>query len=112
MKNLLLRNLTSAALTSFWFLSCTVCPPTVAIQNKISTSRNELESLFDPVVAEQMTKLHIPGAAIAVVKDGKILFTKGYGYADIEKKTPVVSDKTIFRIGSITKVFTAIAVMQ
>jgi len=49
---------------------------------------------------------------VVVVKDGKTIFTKGYGYGDIEKKTPVVPNKTIFRIGSITKVFTATAVMQ
>ena len=72
----------------------------------------EMEKLFDPIFAERMEKLHIPGAAVAVVKDGKILFAKGYGVADVEKKTPVVADKTIFRIGSITKVFTANAVMQ
>ena len=72
----------------------------------------ELEKLFDPIFAERMEKLHIPGAVVAAVKDGKIIFAKGYGVADIEKKTPVVADKTIFRIGSITKVFTANAVMQ
>lgn len=75
-------------------------------------SPKDLEALFDPIFAEQMAKLHIPGAVVAVVKDGKILFTKGYGYADIEKKTPVIPERTIFRIGSITKVFTATAVVQ
>ncbi len=72
----------------------------------------QLEILFDPIFAERMQKLNIPGAVISVVKDGKIIFTKGYGVADVEKKTPVVPDKTLFRIGSITKVFTATAVMQ
>lgn len=72
----------------------------------------ELEAFLDPVFAAQMEKLHIPGAAIAVVKDGKIFFTKGYGYANVEKKTPVAPDKTIFRIGSVTKVFTATALLQ
>lgn len=72
----------------------------------------ELEAFLDPVFAAQMEKLHIPGAAIAVVKDGKIFFTKGFGYANLERKTPVVPDKTIFRIGSITKVFTATALVQ
>jgi CubicO group peptidase (beta-lactamase class C family) len=61
---------------------------------------------------EQMEKLHIPGATIAVVKDGKIFFAKGYGFANLEKKTPVAADKTIFRIGSVTKVFTATALVQ
>ncbi|MFN7949901.1 MAG: serine hydrolase domain-containing protein [Blastocatellia bacterium] len=91
-------------------------PPTkiqaqIAQANHLSDSK-ALEALLDPIFAGQMTKLHIPGAVIALVKDGKLVFTKGYGVADIEKKTPVVPDKTIFRIGSITKVFTASAVMQ
>lgn len=70
------------------------------------------EKEIDRIIAEQMEKLSIPGAAIAVVKDGKIIFKKGYGVADIEKKNPISADKTIFRIGSITKVFTAVAVMR
>ncbi len=81
-------------------------------QTKNLTDPKELEAFLDPIFAGQMVKLHIPGAVISVVKDGEMIFTKGYGVADIEKKTPVVPDKTIFRIGSITKVFTAIAVMQ
>jgi CubicO group peptidase (beta-lactamase class C family) len=72
----------------------------------------ELEAFLDPIFAEQMQQQRIPGAAIAVVKDGKIFFSKGYGFADLDKKTPVVADKTIFRIGSITKVFTATALVQ
>ena len=83
---------------------------TVAAQSSINPK--ELETLFDPIFAERMEKLHIPGAVVAIVKDGKIIFTKGYGVTDVEKKTPIVADKTLFRIGSITKVFTATAVMQ
>lgn len=78
----------------------------------LTIDSTELEKFFDPIFAEQMQKSQIPGAVVVVVKDGKILFTKGYGYANLEKKTYVVPDKTIFRIGSISKVFTAIAVMQ
>lgn len=87
-------------------------PDTPPYNPPIEINQKDLETLFDPVFAERMEKLHIPGAVIAVVKDGKILFTKGYGIADVEKKTPVIADKTIFRIGSITKVFTSTAVMQ
>jgi len=76
------------------------------------TDPKEFEAFLDPIFAGQMEKLHIPGAAITVVKDGKIFFSKGYGFANLEKKTPVTADKTIFRIGSITKVFTATSLVQ
>src|SRR3981081_4364297 len=75
-------------------------------------SEKDLCGLLDPIFAEQMEKVHIPGAVVVVVKDGRIAFTKGYGYAKLETRSPVVAEKTIFRIGSITKVFTATAVMQ
>ena len=72
----------------------------------------ELGSFLDRLFAEQMAREHVPGAVIAIVKDGRIIFTKGYGYANVERRAPVVPERTIFRIGSITKVFTATAVMQ
>ena len=55
---------------------------------------------------------NIAGAAVAIVKDGKSLFAKGYGYADVEKGILVDPETTIFRIGSVGKVFTWTAVMQ
>ncbi len=54
----------------------------------------------------------IPGAVVTVVKDGKILTTRGFGYADRDKHTPVDPEKTLFRPGSISKLFTWTAVMQ
>ena len=83
-----------------------------AAQTNDLTDSKTIETLLDPVFAERMEKLHVPGAVISIVKDGAVIFTKGYGVADIENHSPVVPDKTIFRIGSITKVFTAVAVMQ
>jgi CubicO group peptidase (beta-lactamase class C family) len=50
-----------------------------------------------------------PGAAVAVVKDGKIIFKKGYGAANLEYDTPVMP-KTIFQIGSVSKQFTAFSI--
>ena len=86
--------------------------PKAQSSQSAAVGQKDLETLFDPIFAERMEKLYIPGAVISVVKDGKIIFTKGYGVTDVEKKTPVIADKTLFRIGSITKVFTAMAVMQ
>ncbi len=56
--------------------------------------------------------LGVPGAAIVIVKDGKVLLQKGYGFADVEKKQTVDPERTVFRIGSVSKAFTATAVMQ
>jgi CubicO group peptidase (beta-lactamase class C family) len=112
MNKLLLRNLASVIMPAILFLNPGVAQTTVHPHKTITGNRTALQSLLDPIFAQQMAKLHIPGAVIAIVKDGKILFTRGYGYADIEKKTPAVPNETIFRIGSITKVFTATAVMQ
>jgi CubicO group peptidase (beta-lactamase class C family) len=76
------------------------------------TDPRELEAFLDRFFAERMQAEHIPGAAFVLVKDGKIFFSKGYGYADLEKQTPVVPDKTVFRVGSVSKLFTATALMQ
>ena len=58
-----------------------------------------------------MKKYNTVGSNFAVVADGKVLLSKGYGYADKEKKIPVDKD-TVFQIGSVTKTFTALAAMQ
>jgi CubicO group peptidase (beta-lactamase class C family) len=58
------------------------------------------------------TRATIAGAIVVVVKDGQVLLQKGYGYADVEKKTPVDADRTLFRPGSVSKLFTWTAVMQ
>ncbi|HWP45463.1 MAG TPA: serine hydrolase domain-containing protein [Blastocatellia bacterium] len=89
-------------------------PPNTAAQKR-STLRidaAELQSFVDSIFAEEMEKEHLPGAVFVLVKDRKVALSKGYGYANLEKKTPVKPDKTIFRIGSITKALTAMAVMQ
>lgn len=54
----------------------------------------------------------IAGAVVVVIKDGKVLTSRGYGYADIAKRTPVDPARTLFRIGSVSKLFTWTAVMQ
>ncbi len=60
---------------------------------------------FDDFVAQAMKDWKVPGLAIAVVQDGKVILEKGYGYRDLEKHLPVTQN-TLFAIGSITKSFT------
>lgn len=73
---------------------------------------DELESFLDAFFAEKMEELHIPGAAFVMVKDGEVFFDKGYGFADLENQIPVSPEHTIFRVASVSKLFTATAAMQ
>lgn len=72
----------------------------------------EVEAFLDGIMYAHMKANHIAGATFAMVKDGDIFFKKGYGYADIEKKIPVSADTTMFRPGSVSKLFTWTSVMQ
>ena len=76
------------------------------------TDPQELEAFIDGVMAAQMGAYHIPGATISVVKDGELFFAKGYGYADLESRKPVIANETLFRVGSVSKLLTWTAVMQ
>lgn len=72
----------------------------------------EVAAFMDSVIPAQLESYNIPGAAVVVVKDGRILFAKGYGMANLRQHQPVVADETLFHIGSVTKLFTWTAVMQ
>jgi CubicO group peptidase (beta-lactamase class C family) len=74
---------------------------------KPASGGDDLDAFFE----ERMATLHIPGLAGLLVKDGKLLWSKGYGLADLEKKVPMTID-TIQNIASISKTFTATALMQ
>jgi CubicO group peptidase (beta-lactamase class C family) len=76
------------------------------------TDAAEMEAFMDDLFARQMEENHIAGAAVAVVKDGQLFFAKGYGYADLENNIPVDPEQTLFKLGSVTKLFTWTAVMQ
>jgi len=73
---------------------------------------SDLEAFLDGLVPLQIERDDIAGAVVAVVKDGNVLFEKGYGYSDVAKKTPVSPQATLFRPGSISKLFTWTSVMQ
>lgn len=62
-------------------------------------------------VERKRQELNIPGLALVIVQDGKIVSMKGYGYKDLENKVPVTAD-TQFAIGSATKAFTALSVLM
>jgi CubicO group peptidase (beta-lactamase class C family) len=88
-----------------------------------------VEAFFEGLMLSYLKPNHIPGAAVVIVESaplgngvpfgngapfpkGGILFSKGYGYADVETRAPVDPATTLFRIGSVSKLFTWTAVMQ
>ncbi len=73
---------------------------------------SEIEAFFDHVFEEEMEKMHIPGAVFSLVKNGKILIAKGYGLSSVEQEIPVDPYETTFFVASVSKLFTATAVMQ
>src|ERR1700735_2378711 len=75
-------------------------------------TESDLGSFLDGLLPTQIERGNIAGAVVLVVKDGKVLFAKGYGYSDVATKKPVTPDGTLFRPGSISKLFTWTAVMQ
>jgi CubicO group peptidase (beta-lactamase class C family) len=66
---------------------------------------------MDRFITAQMKRFDVPGVGLAVVKDGKVVYTKGYGVRDLKTNTPVTAD-TLFAIGSSSKSFTSLGVMQ
>jgi len=72
----------------------------------------DVSAFVDGIVPLEIERGDIAGAVVVVVKDGKILFSRGYGYSDAEKKRPVSPEETQFRVGSVSKLFTWTSVMQ
>ena len=75
-------------------------------------SVQSFEQMTDNYMKQVLEEYKVAGAAVSVVKDGRLFMKKGYGYADIRQKIPVDADLTAFQIASISKLFTATAAMQ
>jgi len=68
-------------------------------------------TVLDTIIRNNLKQQRIPGAAVALVHEGQVIFSQCYGYADTERKVAVTED-TYFMIGSMTKSFTALAVLR
>lgn len=73
---------------------------------------HQLIPFIDSIAKAGMASYYIPGAVIAIVTDSSHVYSNGYGFADLENQVPVDPDRTLFRIASITKTFTALAALQ
>ena len=73
---------------------------------------NNLEKFIDGTIASHMKSHHITAATVSIVKGGEIQLAKGYGVTDFNSNSPVDPNASLFRIGSVTKLFTYTAIMQ
>jgi len=76
-----------------------------------ATAQNGSTAQIDEFVKAEMQRQHLPGVSLAIVKDGTLVYAKGYGYSNVEHQVPV-KPETIFQSGSVGKQFTATAVMM
>src|SRR5437762_6307977 len=82
-----------------------------AAQTQISSDLQKSLQIIEEKVEKRRSELGIPGMSLVIVKDGAVIYSKGLGYKDFEKKIPVTPD-TQFAIGSATKAFTALSVLM
>ena len=87
-------------------------PSSTSPQPTHQMTRGDVEAFLDGMVPTLLQREDIAGAIIVIVKNGDVIFSKGYGYADVKGRVPVSPTATLFRPGSISKLFTWTAVMQ
>jgi CubicO group peptidase (beta-lactamase class C family) len=111
MRSIRSRQVGQAALLAPVLLALALIPARAAPQDPPSDPV-VLEAFFDGLIQGQLRERTIAGATLAVVGGGEVLFTKGYGWADVDARSPVDPEATLFRLASVTKLFTFTAVMQ
>lgn len=105
----------------FWLVWCLVlfCPG--GIQGGETTAlaadarfeeREALEAFLDGIITARMDENNITAVTLSLVKDGEVILCRGYGYTVLEEGEPVEPDRTLFRMGSTSKLFTWTALMQ
>ncbi|MBM3148013.1 MAG: serine hydrolase, partial [Actinobacteria bacterium] len=86
--------------------------PVILARGRGPRSAGEIAAVLDADVPALLRAMNVPGAVVTVVKDDRLLYSRGFGFADLAAGAPVDARRTRFRIASVTKCFTATAVMQ
>jgi len=96
----------------FWSAALLISLAAFPAQSQTKPAPEQLSRFFDRAVPRLMEEFHVAGVTVGVADSGDILFLGGYGNADLDKGTPVDPRRTLFRVGSITKLFVWTALMQ
>lgn len=94
------------------FLAALVCLPSAeSAEPPVTGVAVEGMKSYDRLVPAFMHKWAIPGGAVAVAKDGRLVFARGYGWANVEAQKPV-EPRSLFRLASVSKPFTAVTILK
>ncbi|NYZ77070.1 serine hydrolase [Candidatus Micrarchaeota archaeon] len=96
----------------FGLLILLVITPLASASPPSLSDTADLEAFMDGLMADQLMTTHIAGVTVSIVKDGEIIFAKGYGYADDNKTIRPIANETLIRPGSVSKTVTWTALMQ
>lgn len=113
---LMRRSGTAAACVWTWLLltaSLAAAPPDLKAELDVPTTGKPDPSFasFDLVMTSFLKQQQLPGGSLAVARNGKLVYARGFGYADLEKKE-AVEPAALFRIASVSKTLTAVAILQ
>ena len=86
--------------------------PRLAGADQSNHDSEKWEGFIDGILGAQRQSHHYAGAVVVIVEDGRVAFEKGYGFSDFAERKPVDSQRTLFRVGSNSKMFLWTAVMQ
>ena len=110
-----MKKLLSLVLTLIILFATLLAMPTSASAAEATTPTgiplSEIENRIDELIETYMDEF-TPGAAITVVHEGEIIFSRGYGYTNLERQMPINPATTVFELGSIGKLFVWTSVMQ
>lgn len=99
------------SILALFFLAALIVPAEGASPAKAAQQR-EFASFIDGFIAGVRRDWNVPGMTFIAVQDGEVLFKKGYGHTSLDGTVEISADDTIFRVGDISQIFTAIAVLQ
>jgi CubicO group peptidase (beta-lactamase class C family) len=86
--------------------------PEMPAQQAHALTKEDVEAWLDGFLPSSLQRNDVAGAVVVVIKDNQVLLAKGYGYADVAAKKPVDPETTLFRAGSVSKLYTWTGVMQ
>jgi serine beta-lactamase-like protein LACTB len=94
-------------------LFCITFPSAAPAQPAVAPAPSYADAVkrLDPVIADLVAHHRLPGLSVALVDDQKVVWARGYGFQDPKRKLPATPD-TVYRVGSVSKLFTDLAVMQ